>query len=121
MKTVLFRTFECYSRTVHFRHTETVVSLYTQQLLDTFPLFFRVRFGSDTYGMEFGVAAWINSHLVHHFRQTGSVTGNDMEASRTKVGNELDLPFGISAAAGTVKAPKRSAPYWNPNPPVNIP
>ena len=27
----------------------------------------------------------------------------------------------LPAAAGTVKAPSRSAPYWNPSPPVNIP
>ena len=69
---------------------------YGEQLFDAAALLFRVRFGTDTNGMQLGITAGIETYFIHHFRQASSIAGNDMEASRPEIRNELDLPLGIS-------------------------
>ena len=53
-------------------------------------------FGTDTNGVQLRVLAGIDTHLVHDLRQAGRVAWDDVQAGRTEIGDEFDLPFGVS-------------------------
>ena len=57
---------------------------------------FCTKLGADTNGVQLGVAAGVDPHFIHHFRQAGGIAGNDVEAGRPEIRDELDLPFGIA-------------------------
>ena len=63
----------------------------------------------------------VDTFFLKYFRQAYGITGNGMQGGGSEVRDELICRLLLPAAAGTVSAPRRSAPYWKPNPPVNMP
>ena len=96
VKAVLLLAFERDTGTVHLRHTETVVGLDAQELLDALTLLLRVWLGTDADGVQLRVLAGIDTHLIHDLRQSGRVAWDDVQAGRTEISDEFDLPFGVS-------------------------
>ena len=95
---ILRGAFEGDARAVHLRHPKAVICLHAEELFDAFALFLGVRLGADADGVELRIAARVNTHLVHHLRQSRSIAGDNMEASCPKVGDELDLALRIAGS-----------------------
>lgn len=121
MQAVLFLTFKSHTGTAHFGHSEGVVGLDAQHLLDAAALFVGMGFGSDDQGTQAGIPAGIDAHFFHHFIQASGIARNGMQGRCAEIGDELDLPFGVSGSSRNGEHAQRSAPYWKPRPPVNMP
>ena len=96
MQAVLFLTFKGYAGSAHLRHAERVVCFYTEHVLDAPSLLFRMRLRSDNQRVQPGVAARVDSHLLHYFVEPSCITGNGMEGGCPEIGDEFYLPFSIS-------------------------
>ena len=56
-------------------------------------------FGSDDQGTQAGIPAGIDAHFFHHFIQASGIARNGMQGRCAEIGDELDLPFGVSGSS----------------------
>ena len=95
--TVLLGTLEGYARTVHFRHTKTVVGLYTQHAFYFLALFVGMRLRTNDKGFQ-ACLGGIHAFFLEHFGQTDGIAGDGVQGSCLEVCNELDLTFAVSCS-----------------------
>ena len=73
VQAVLLGALEAYAGAAHLAHTEGVVGLYPQHVLNTLALLLAVRLCTDGEHLQFSVAARIDALLLHHLVEAGDV------------------------------------------------
>ena len=91
VQAILLLAFEADTGSTHLRHTERVVGLHAQHVLDTLALFLRMRLSSDGKHLELGIFPWIDALLLHNFVKTCHITWHRMKCCGSEIADELDL------------------------------
>ena len=73
VQTVLLLTLETHTRTAHLRHAKGVVGLHAHHLLYASALLLGMRLGTNGQNLQFGIAARVHTHALHHLVQTCDV------------------------------------------------
>ncbi len=100
MEAVLLFTFECYSRAAHLGHSEGVVGLDAQHILNTFASVFGVGLGADDKGVELDILFGVDTLLEHNIMQAGCIGGDGVYHCGTEIRKELQLTQCVSCSRG---------------------
>ena len=95
---VLLGALEGNARAAHLRHSEGVVGLDAEHVLDALARIFRMGLSADHERAELRVFAGIDTPLDHHFMQTGSIRRDGVHHGRTEIREELELAQGVAGS-----------------------